>query len=100
MIKHIVFWKLKEHADGDTREANAVKMKTRLESCAQVAPGTLKFEVSLAQPGLYATHDIVLYSEFADKEALEAYLNHPQHVALKPFFGTVAEPRDCMDFEI
>ena len=81
MIKHIVMWKLKEHAEGADRATNAQRMKERLDACATIAPGTLKFEVVLAQPGLEATCDVVLYSEFADRAALEAYLPHPTPVA-------------------
>ena len=100
MIKHIVIWKLKEYAEGADRAANAVKMKAMLDGCAHIVPGILKFEAVLAQPGLEATHDIILYSEFADKAALDAYQDHPTHVAIKPFVGAVRAERQCMDYEI
>jgi heme-degrading monooxygenase HmoA len=100
MIKHIVMWKLKEEAEGAERAANAVEMKRRLDECANIVPGMLTFEVTLAQPGLEATYDVVLYSEFADKAALEAYINHPTHKAVVPFIGAVREGRQCMDYEV
>jgi hypothetical protein len=100
MIKHIVFWKLKDRAEGADRAANALKMKALLDSCANVVPGIVKFEAALAQPGLEATYDVVLYSEFADRAALDAYQDHPSHVAIKPFIGAVREARQCMDYEV
>jgi hypothetical protein len=100
MLKHIVMWKLKEQAEGADRAANARRMKELLDACAGIVPGILKFEVALAQPGLEATYDVVLYSEFAGRAALDAYQEHPQHVALKPFIGAVREARQCMDYEI
>lgn len=100
MIKHIVLWKLKEQAEGADRAVNAAKMKAMLDACAGLVPGILKFEAMLAQPGLEATYDVILYSEFADRAALDAYQNHPDHVAIKPFFGAVREARQCMDYEI
>jgi hypothetical protein len=100
MIKHIVLWKLKEFAEGADRQANAHKVKAMLDGCANIVPGILKFEAVLAQPGLEATYDVVLYSEFADKAALDAYQEHPDHVAIKPFIGAVREARQCMDYEI
>ena len=100
MIKHIVMWKLKDEADGADRLANAREMKRRLDACADIVPGILKFEVALAQPGLEATYDVVLYSEFADQAALAAYAGHPTHKALVPFIGAVREARQCMDYEI
>ena len=99
MIKHIVMWKLKEHAEGADRAANALEMKRRLDACAAVVPGILKFEVALAQPGLEATYDVVLYSEFESREALAAYAAHPTHQAVVPFIGAVREARQCMDYE-
>jgi len=99
MIKHIVLWKLKELAEGGDRLTNAAKMKSMLDACADLVPGILKFEAVLAQPGLEATYDVILYSEFIDKAALDAYQNHPDHVALKPFFGAVRDARQCMDYE-
>jgi hypothetical protein len=98
MIKHIVMWKLKDFAEGADKAANAAKMKQMLDTCASLVPGTLKFEVALAQPGLEATYDVVLYSEFASKEALDAYADHPDHVAIKPFIGAVRAERQCMDY--
>ena len=100
MLKHIVMWKLKDHAEGADKASNACKMKELLEACADIVPGILKFEVALAQPGLEATYDIVLYSEFVSGAALDAYQQHPQHLALKPFIGAVREERQCMDYEV
>jgi hypothetical protein len=98
MIKHIVMWKLKDFAEGANRAANAAKMKAMLDGCATLVPGTLRFEVALAQPGLEATYDVVLYSEFDSKESLDAYGDHPTHQAVKPFIGAVRESRQCMDY--
>jgi quinol monooxygenase YgiN len=100
MIKHIVMWKLKDHAEGFDRAANAAKMKTLLEGCANIVPGIIKFEVALAQDGLEASYDVVLYSEFADKAALDNYAEHPAHQAIKPFIGAVRDARQCMDYAV
>jgi hypothetical protein len=100
MLKHIVMWKLKEHAEGAGRAANAVKLKALLDACDKLVPGMLKLEVAIAEPGLEATYDVVMYSEFADKAALDAYQEHPQHVALKPFVIAVREARQCMDYQL
>ncbi|MET0319215.1 MAG: Dabb family protein [Duganella sp.] len=100
MIKHIVMWKLKDEAEGADRATNIAKVKALLDGVADVVPGILKFEAVVAQPGLEATYDVVLYSEFADRAALEAYGNHPDHVAIKPFISAVRSDRQCMDYEI
>jgi hypothetical protein len=98
MIKHIVMWKLREQAEGADRAGNARRMKELLESCAGL-PGIVEFEVALAQPDLEATYDVVLYSVFTNKAALDAYQQHPAHAAIKPFIGAVRLERQCMDYE-
>ena len=100
MIKHIVMWKLKEEAEGADRATNAGEMKRRLDECAAIVPGIITFEVTLAQADLEATYDIVLYSEFADRAALAAYVAHPVHQAVVPFIGAIREGRQCMDYEV
>lgn len=93
-------WKFKEHAEGaDKAAGNLAKAKALLDACATLSPGTLRFEVAMAQPGLEATYDLILNSEFTDAAALTAYADHPQHLALKPFLGAVREARQCMDYE-
>ena len=100
MIKHIVMWQLKDHAEGADKAINALKMKALLDACNGIVPGMLAFEVVIAQPGMEATYDVVLYSEFRSVAALDAYQTHPQHEALKPFVGAVRQARQCMDYAI
>jgi hypothetical protein len=100
MLKHIVMWQLKDHAEGADKAANALKMKSLLDACADIVPGILKLETAIARPGLEATYDIVLYSEFASRAALDAYQEHPQHVAIKDFISAVRQARQCMDYEV
>jgi hypothetical protein len=100
VIRHIVMWKLKESAEGASREENAVKLKQKLEGCRDIVPGILHLEVGIAKPGLESTYDVVLISDFADKAALDAYQVHPTHEALKGFVGAVREARQCVDFEL
>lgn len=100
MLKHIVMWTLKEHAEGADRAANAREMKRRLDECRDIVPGMRTFEVVIAQPGLEATCDVALYSEFDDRAALEAYVKHPVHQALVPFIGAIRDQRQCFDYEV
>lgn len=44
--------------------------------------------------------DIVLYSEFDSREALDAYQEHPEHVAMKPFIKDVRSERRVVDYEV
>ena len=99
MLKHIVMWTFKPEAEGADKAANLVRAKALLDACAGLTPGMRMLEVAIAQPGLECTYDLVLYAEFDDAAALDAYQNHPQHLAVKPFIGAVRLDRQCMDYQ-
>jgi hypothetical protein len=100
LLRHIVMWKLKESAEGGTRAENIVKLKAKLESCRSIVAGQGHFEVGVAQPGLEATCDVILVSDFDNQQALQAYQVHPKHVAIKDFVAAVRETRQCIDYEV
>ena len=100
MIRHIVIWNLKDHAEGADKAANLQKAQTLLLSCAQVVPGIRAFEVATATPGMDCTNDLVLHMLLDDAQVLAAYQNHPQHLAIKPFMKAVVNERHCMDFTV
>ncbi|MDP4613484.1 MAG: Dabb family protein [Limnohabitans sp.] len=98
MIRHIVMWNLKDHAEGANKSINLEKAKTLLLLCAQVVPGIRAFEVATATPGMDCTNDLVLHMLLDDAQVLAAYQNHPDHLAIKPFMKAVVQERRCMDF--
>ncbi|KMZ11935.1 Stress responsive alpha-beta barrel domain protein Dabb [Candidatus Burkholderia humilis] len=93
-------WKLKEHAEGATREENAQKLKAKLETCRSIVKGQGHFEVGTAQLGFDCTYDVVLVSDFDDKAALDAYQVHPKHQALKDFVAAIRKARQYVDYEV
>ena len=93
MIKHIVMWKLKNPAD-------APHFKAQLDSCRDLVPGMLKFEVATRTAALEANCDVVLYSVFDSSAALAAYQNHPQHQLLSSGLGALRDSRSVLDYEI
>jgi hypothetical protein len=99
MVKHIVMWRLRESAHGNSAEANARIFKERLEALRGLIPGLLSIEVGVDYSRSETSADVVLYSEFVDRKALEEYQAHPEHEAVKPFIvGAVAERR-LVDYE-
>lgn len=85
---------------GGRRDARAERAQAqdKLDACRNIVPGILHLEVGLATPGLEATYDVVLVSDFADKAALDAYQVHPVHEEVKKFVGAVREERQCIDY--
>jgi len=100
VLRHIVMWTLKEHAEGGTRAENILKMKAKLETCRSIVTGQGHFEVGVAQPGYEASCDLILVSDFDNKQALDAYQKHPKHEAIKDFVAAVRETRQHIDYEV
>jgi hypothetical protein len=99
-LRHIVMWTLKDEAEGQSKQVNALKARDLLLSCANLVPGIVFFEVGCPSEGLECTADLILNSVFNNLDALQAYQNHPTHVALKPFMKAVVQHRQCMDYWI
>ena len=100
MIKHIVFWKLKDFAEGAAKHQNALKVKTMLEDMRGKIPGMLKLEVGLNFESSDSASDISLYAEFESREALDAYQIHPEHMKVKEFLPKVRTERRVVDYEV
>jgi heme-degrading monooxygenase HmoA len=97
-LRHIVMWTLKEEAEGHSRYENMLKARDILLQFANLTPGIELFEVGVKSGGLDCTSELILNSVFKDEEALKAYQNHPDHLAIKPFMKAVVQQRHCMDF--
>lgn len=100
MIKHIVMWRLKEQAGGATKEENAQKMKQMLEALKGMISEIVQIEVGINRLESPAAYDVVLYSEFASLEGLNAYQIHPEHEKCKEFIGKIVSDRAVVDYEI
>ncbi len=99
MIVHIVFWKLNEEANGMSKVENAKAIKQKLEDLNGKIKGCLKIEVGFDFLHSAESVDVVLYSEFESKEALNFYANHPLHKAVMPFIAEARSERRVVDYE-
>ncbi|NDW09549.1 Dabb family protein [Dysgonomonas sp. 520] len=100
MIKHIVFWKLKKEAQGNTAEKNAQLIKEKLEALSGKIDGLISIEVGINFLDSASNYDVALCSVLASSEALDFYQNHPLHQALLPFIRDVVEGRVAVDYEL
>ena len=98
MIKHIVAWKLKDEAQGNSREANAAIIKEKLEALVGKIPGLLKAKVFKTLDGC-KDYDYTLISELESEEALAGYQEHPLHKEVSAFVKNVRESRASIDYE-
>ena len=99
MIKHIVIWKLKDSAHGNDRAVNARMVKEKLEALRGKIPGLLTIEVGLDFSATDNSGHAVLYSEFANRDALQRYQAHPLHLEVAPFVAEAASERRVVDYD-
>ncbi len=93
MIKHIVMWKLKN-------KEKALVIKEKLEALNGKISGLIKLEVGIDFSKTQESADIVLYSEFESKKALQDYQEHPAHKAIIPIVMEAREEKRMVDYEV
>ena len=100
MIRHVVMWKLKNHAEGHSRPENAARMAVMLESLPARIPEIKGLQVGFDVVRGEGSYDVVLVADFDDLEALGRYQRHPDHVKVAEFVTKVRDSRAAVDFEI
>ncbi len=100
MIKHIVFWIVKEEAEGLKKDAILSKMKTMLEALPSHIEVVKGLEVGLNVIASDRAFDIALYSSFDSLEDLKTYANHPEHLKVVDFFKKVVEKSAAVDYKV
>lgn len=93
MVKHIVMWKLKDKAD-------AAEIKGRLEALNGRIPGLIRLEAGIDFLESEQSADLALYAELENREALDAYQNHAEHLAVVPLVKAAAVSRTVVDYEL
>ncbi len=99
MLKHIVVFKLKETAEGATKQENFRKIKKELEALKAIIPQIIKIEVGMNVIPSDTAYDVAIYSEFADEKDLDSYMKHPEHVRVAGFLAKVRENRVVVDYK-
>lgn len=100
MVKHIVMWKLKDLANGNTKVTNAKLIKEKLETLNGKIHGLRKLEVGIDFSMTKDSYDVALYSEFDSKQDLNDYQNHPEHKGIMPFVAEAKEDRKSVNYEV
>ncbi len=98
MIKHVVMWKLADHAEGAPKVSNALRIKSLLEACSGRIPGLRSLDVGIDAGLDPQAWDVVLVTEFDDRAAFDAYQVHPLHEEAKAFIGKVRTDRSAVDY--
>jgi hypothetical protein len=99
MVKHIVMWKLKDQAEGATREENARKLKETLQAMVGKIPQIVELEVGIQMRVDETAYDMVLTTSFKTREDLDQYQKHPDHQQVAAFVKKIVSDRKVVDYE-
>ena len=99
MITHIVMWRVKA-VDGGSKEETARAIKARIDAVQGQIPGLLRIEGGVDFNRGESACDVVLYSEFASRAALDTYQAHPVHKQLASFIDARQTERRVVDYEL
>lgn len=101
MIKHIVFFRLLDEAEGKEKVENARIIKEGLESLIQKVSCLKSIEVGINIPYAPQTdYDIALTCLFDSWEDLNTYATHPEHLKVAAYIGKCKTSRAACDYEI
>lgn len=100
MVKHIVMWRLKDATDFGNKEQTAKELKARLEALKEKIEEIVSIEVGINFNSSDMAYDLVLYSEFKNKQDLDTYQNHPEHLKVADIIKANVASRAVVDYEV
>lgn len=100
MVRHIVFFGLKDEALGHDKLYNARVIKQGLEGLADSIPFLRSAHVGINIPNAPRTnYDIALVCDFDNMADLASYHTHPEHLKVSEFIAQVKSDRSAVDYE-
>ena len=93
-------WKLKNFAEGSSKDENALLVKSKLEGLKKKIKQVKVLEVGFNLNTSSTTYDIVLYAEFETMEDLNKYKTHPEHKKVGDFVSKVRQERKAIDYTV
>lgn len=94
MLTHIVCWKYKPEITEDQRKDHIA----RLRALPGIIPDIISFNVGTDILHLDRSFDTGLVSVFADRAALDAYTDHPEHQKVAALGKEIAQQAVSVDF--
>ncbi|HKK45565.1 MAG TPA: Dabb family protein [Balneolaceae bacterium] len=104
MIRHVVMWKLKDEAEGASKEKNAEKMKLILEglkiSIDEIKNVEVGINITESDDEAGSPHDVVLISDFETELDYTMYTRNANHKKALKFINSVIEERHFVDYKV
>jgi hypothetical protein len=99
MYKHIVLWKLKESAQGMSKQELAVEVKKRLDELPAHIPEIKSYETGINIGDYGASFfDVSLISVFDTKDTFLKYTKYPVHDEVVAYISSVTQAEEIVDY--
>jgi len=99
MIRHIVFFRLKEQNDKGLKQDQLQDLKNFLESLKEKIEGIVHLETGINFSAREVAFDLALISDFASVNDLEKYIAHPEHQKLLELLNEIKKEVAVVDYE-
>ena len=104
MIRHVVMWKLKDEAEGASKQKNAEKMKLILEglkiNIEEIKNVEVGINISEDDDEAGSPYDVVLISDFETELDYTMYTRNAHHKKAVNFINSVIEERHFVDYKM
>lgn len=98
-IRHVVAWKLNA-VDPAQRAEHTEQISEALRSLLPIIPEIESMTIGKNALFPKDNFDMVLVADYADEQALNAYVEHPDHRRVAGFIRPLVRERACVDFEV
>lgn len=95
MVKHIVMWRVA----GADKHAAVERIASLIDELKTTVPELLRAEVGGNFNAGKNAYDVVLVSEFTNRDTLGTYQRHPEHQAVAAEIALLTTDRAVVDYE-
>lgn len=99
MIKHIVFVKIKGASSEEEKMKDLNRLKDALDKLPSQIPEIKNYQTGINISDSASASNFALIGEFENKEALENYKNHPEHVKVLELISSIKGRTAVVDYE-
>ena len=97
MLRHVVSWKLAAE-DQPTKLEHSSTIAAALQGLVSEIPEIQSLTVGSNVTSTPGNWDVILVADYADEDALQTYIDHPEHQRVAAMVRTLVAERSTVDF--
>ena len=100
MFIHIVTWKLKENAEGRSKEENIRLILGKINTLPAIIPQVKSLKAGADVLHTPTSYDFGLVGEFENQADFLIYRDHPEHIKVAQLISNLTTDRVSLDFVV